>query len=90
MDKKSPLRMCVGCREMKPKREMLRIVKNGDDIALDLRGKAPGRGAYICDNPNCIKKCAKSKLLNKTFKCAVDDGVYESIRTDFENRGDKK
>ena len=83
MEKKIPMRMCVCCREMKPKKEMLRIVKSGDEISLDLTGKKNGRGAYICDDENCIKKLRKQKVLNRVFSVNVDDAVYQKIEENF-------
>ena len=84
MEKKVPLRMCIGCREMKPKKDMLRIVKNAEGkIFLDVKGKAPGRGAYICDSEACINKCCKQKQVNRAFSCAVSDEIYTAIREDF-------
>ncbi len=78
--KKTPLRMCVACREMKEKPLMLRVVRSAEgEISLDFTGKKNGRGAYICDSDACIKKLGKAKLLNRAFECAVDDGVYSAI-----------
>ncbi len=86
--KKIPLRMCIACRELKEKREMLRIVKPADsDIFIDFSSKASGRGAYICNNPECIKKLKKQKLLNKVFSCAVDDKVYTAIEEEYFGKG---
>lgn len=83
-EKKIPLRMCIACREMKPKNQMLRIVRNAaGDINLDFSGKLPGRGAYICDSEACIKKLNKAKLLHKTFSCEVDAEVYARIEEEF-------
>ena len=62
MEKKIPMRMCIACKTMKPKREMLRIVKSGEEIFLDKTGRANGRGAYICNDGECIKKLKKQKL----------------------------
>lgn len=82
--KKIPLRMCIVCRELKEKRAMLRVVKDTDGkIFIDFSSKASGRGAYICDNPECIKKLKKQRLLNKVFSCAVDDGVYSRIEEEY-------
>ena len=82
--KKIPLRMCVACREGKPKREMLRIVKNAEgEIDLDFSGKLAGRGAYICDHEACVKKLKKYRLLNKTFSCEVSEEVYARIEEEF-------
>lgn len=82
--KKIPLRMCIACRELKEKNSMLRIVRNGEGkIFLDFSSKAAGRGAYICDNTECIKKLKKQRLLNKVFSCSVDDGVYSAIEEEY-------
>ncbi|MCD8206047.1 MAG: YlxR family protein [Clostridia bacterium] len=86
--RKIPLRMCVVCRQLKEKKEMLRLVKGADDnIIIDITSKAPGRGAYICDNPECVEKLRKKKLLGKIFSCAVDDGVYDAIEEAYFGRG---
>lgn len=86
--KKIPLRMCIACRELKEKREMLRIVKPAEgDIFIDFSSKASGRGAYICNNPDCVKKLKKQKLLNKVFSCAVDDKVYAAIEEEYFGKG---
>jgi hypothetical protein len=82
--RKIPLRQCIACRELKEKKEMLRIVKNKDgEIFLDFSGKAAGRGAYICDNAECIKKLKKQRLINKVFSCEVDDKVYQDIEEEY-------
>lgn len=82
--KKMPLRMCIVCREMKPKKDMLRMVKSKDgEIFLDFKGKAEGRGAYICGNEQCVENCIKRKVVNKTFSCNVSEHVYQKIREDF-------
>ena len=83
-NKKIPLRQCIACRELKEKKSMLRIVKNSEgNIFLDFSWKAAGRGAYICDNPDCIKKLRKGRLLNKVFSCAVDDAVYAAVEEEY-------
>lgn len=82
--KKIPLRMCIACRELKEKKSMLRIVKDGaGKIFLDYSFKASGRGAYICDNAECIKKLKKQRLLNKAFSCGVDEVVYSAIEEEY-------
>lgn len=82
--KKIPLRQCIACREMKPKKEMLRIVKNKEgSIFLDFSGKAAGRGAYICNDENCIYKLRKQRLINKVFSCEVDDCIYTAIEEEY-------
>ena len=81
--KKIPMRMCIACHEMKPKKEMLRVVKPKEgDVFIDFSGKA-GRGAYICDSPECIQKLKKARLLNKTFSAEIPLSVYEKIEEDF-------
>lgn len=83
-EKRVPMRTCVACREEKPKKEMLRIVKNADgEIFLDFSGKAAGRGAYICNGEDCIRKLVKHKLLHKAFAAQVDDGIYAAIEEEF-------
>ena len=78
--KKIPMRMCIACREMKPKAEMTRVVKTADDeIYLDPTGKAAGRGAYVCGNAECLKKLNGKKLLHKAFATNVQDEVYKGI-----------
>jgi len=82
--KKTPFRMCIACHEMKPKKEMIRIVKNKEgEISLDITGKKAGRGAYICDNLDCIKKLEKNKLINRTFSCEVSKEVYQKVEEEF-------
>ena len=86
--KSVPMRMCIACREMKPKKELLRIVKNAEgDIFVDASGKAAGRGAYICTAEACQKKLNDKKLLNKAFSADVSASVYESVKE--ENLGEK-
>ncbi len=76
--KSIPLRMCIACREMKPKAEMTRIVKTADgEISLDPTGKAAGRGAYICNGEECLKKLQTKKLLHKAFSTEVAAEVYQ-------------
>ena len=82
--KKIPLRMCIACRELKEKRDMLRIVKNAQgEIFIDFSSKAPGRGAYICNNADCVKKLRKYRLLNKTFSADVPEEVYARVEEEF-------
>ena len=83
-EKKIPLRMCVSCRELKEKRAMLRVVKNAESkIFIDFSSKASGRGAYVCDNPDCIKKLRKQRILNKVFSCAVEEEIYAAIEEEY-------
>lgn len=83
-EKKIPQRMCIACRELKEKRSMLRVVKNAEGkIFLDFSSKASGRGAYICDNPGCVSKLKKQRILNKVFSCAVEDEIYSAIEEEY-------
>jgi len=75
-----PERMCIACRQMKPKSELIRIVKNGGEVALDMRQKLGGRGAYICKNEECITSAKKRRALSKHFKTAVDDKIYDTAK----------
>jgi len=78
--RKIPMRMCVGCREMKPKMTLLRVVKPQDgDAHIDRTGKAPGRGAYVCDDPECLKKARKSRALERALECAIEPAVFEAL-----------
>ena len=80
MNKSCPKRMCIVCHEMFDKKDLLRIVKNKEgEIRVDQSGKMAGRGAYICFSSACHDKLKKAKLLNKAFKCAIPDEVYEEI-----------
>ena len=83
MEKKIPMRTCIACRTVKPKKELIRIVKSGEEISLDRTGKKNGRGAYICDNAECFAKLKKQKLINKVFGCPVEDCVYDKISEEF-------
>ncbi|MBR6618376.1 MAG: YlxR family protein [Oscillospiraceae bacterium] len=78
MAKKIPMRMCIGCGEMKPKKELIRVVKSPEgEIALDFTGKKAGRGAYLCRSQECLTQAQKSRRLEKSFSCRVDAEVYE-------------
>lgn len=78
------LRMCLACRQMQDKKDLLRIVKDKEgNISVDLTGKKNGRGAYICKNEECLKKLIKQKSLNKAFKTNVDDEVYNKIKEEI-------
>ena len=79
--------MCVACREKKDKKALIRVVKDKDGvISLDFTGKAAGRGAYICNDINCIQKLVKGKLLNKAFEAPVSDETYQRIVNEFESK----
>ena len=86
--KKIPMRQCVGCREMKPKKELIRVVKSPEGaISLDFRGKAPGRGAYVCPDPACLKRAMKSQALERGFETAIPQEVYDSLLAAMEEGG---
>lgn len=83
-ERKIPMRMCLCCREMKPKKDLVRVVANKEgDISLDLTGKAPGRGAYLCRGRECVKKLGKSKALDRAFARAVPQEVYEALEKEL-------
>ena len=78
--RKIPMRMCVGCREMKPKKELLRVVRTPErEVLIDPTGKKSGRGAYICASSACLAKARKQKQLERAFECAVDAAAYEAL-----------
>ncbi len=78
--RKIPQRQCVGCREMREKRALIRVVRSPEGaIALDFKGKLPGRGAYVCPNPDCLKKARKSKALERAFDTSIPPEVYDQL-----------
>lgn len=78
--KKIPMRMCLGCGEMKPKRELIRVVKSKKgDISLDLTGKKSGRGAYICKSVECFEKARKARKFERSFSCMISEDIYNSM-----------
>ena len=83
--KKTPMRQCLGCREMKPKHEMLRVVRmtNGT-VQIDVKGKTSGRGVYFC-SAHCLERSAKSKALERVLGVSVPQGIYESLRAELED-----
>lgn len=79
--KKIPQRTCIGCNEKKDKRELIRVVKNKEnEIHIDKTGKMPGRGAYLCDNVECLNKAIKTKRLERTFEMTIENEIYENLR----------
>ncbi len=87
--KKIPLRMCLGCNEMKPKRDLIRIVKSSEgEVSLDFTGKKSGRGAYICRNADCFRKANKARRCEQSLSCKIDESVYEVMENELtaENR----
>ena len=86
--KKIPLRMCIACGEMKPKRELIRVVKTKDgDIFADVTGKASGRGAYVCKSADCFAILKKQKKLNRAFSCDVPTEIYDRLCGEIGNDG---
>ncbi len=80
MPKKIPMRQCLGCREMKPKPELLRVVRSPEgEVSLDYRGKKPGRGAYVCRNAGCLRRAAKSRALARALGVEIPDEVMEKL-----------
>ena len=86
--KKTPERLCLGCQEVRPKKEMVRIVRSPEgEISIDLTGKKSGRGAYICPDRNCLERARKSKALSRAFDTAVPDAVYDALIANLETEG---
>lgn len=84
-NKKIPMRQCIGCGEMKPKKEMVRILKTDEEgILLDVTGRKNGRGAYVCPNGECLKKAVKGRGLERSFKMPVPKEVYEMLAKEME------
>lgn len=83
-EKKIPMRKCLGCNEMKPKKELIRAVKSPDgEINIDLTGKKSGRGAYICPDKACLRKARKGKRLEKALETAIPDSVYDAMENEL-------
>ena len=79
------MRQCLGCREMKQKRELIRVVRSPEgEISLDFRGKAPGRGAYLCHDADCLRKAIKAKALERAFSTQIPPEVYERLTQEME------
>lgn len=95
--KKVPLRKCTGCGEMKEKRELIRVVKapekkdengnvvSGGEISLDLTGRKPGRGAYVCKNTDCFEKARKARRFERSLSCKIPEDVYGQMSAELEN-----
>ncbi len=85
--RKTPMRMCVGCREMKPKKELYRVVCNQENkAAFDKTSKASGRGAYICPNEQCLQKAIKSRAIERALKTEVDDSLVHQLKRELARR----
>ncbi len=84
--KKVPLRMCTGCGEMFDKRTLVRVVKSPQgEISLDLTGKKPGRGAYVCKNPECLAKARKKRAFERAFSMRISEEVYDAMEEEMKN-----
>ena len=89
MVKKIPMRQCLGCREMKPKRELLRVVRSPEgEVSLDTRGKKPGRGAYVCPNAACLKKAIKTRALSRALETEIPEEVMQRLAAELEEGKD--
>lgn len=87
--KKIPMRQCVGCREMKPKKELVRVVKSPEgQISIDLKGKVPGRGAYVCHSSDCLRRAIKSNALARGFDTTIPQEVYDLLMEQMEGSAD--
>ncbi len=90
MPKKIPMRQCLGCREMKPKKELIRVVKSPEgEISLDFKGKKPGRGAYLCPNAQCLARARKTRALERAFSAPIPDEVYDALTVQMEEGSDE-
>lgn len=84
--KKIPMRMCNGCMEMKPKNELIRVVKDKEDnISVDLTGKKAGRGAYICKSEECLEKAFKARRLNRSLSSNISEEIYQRLKEEISN-----
>ena len=82
--KKIPLRKCTGCNEMKPKKELVRVIKTPEDeILIDLTGKKNGRGAYICHSSECLAKAIKTKAIERSLSCKITDDIYDRLKEEI-------
>ena len=83
--RKIPMRMCVGCREMREKKSLLRIVKSADGvISFDRVGKAPGRGAYVCKSKDCLEKAVRQHELERALEAKVDEAVFKQLMEEID------
>lgn len=86
MSRKTPIRRCVGCGERRAKNELIRVVYNKDtgEVKLDKKGKAPGRGAYLCPDKKCLEKAKKSKNFSRTLKISISDEIYNKLMEEID------
>lgn len=86
--RKIPQRMCTGCMEMKPKKELIRVVRNKEgEVSIDLTGKKSGRGAYICKDVNCLQKSFKTRRLEKNLEATISEELFDKLKEEVENEG---
>ena len=89
MPKKIPMRQCVGCREMKAKKELIRVVRSPEgEVNLDFKGKLPGRGAYVCPNAACLAKARKARALERAFSAQLPSQVYKALEEQMKEAPD--
>jgi len=87
--KKIPQRQCLGCREMKDKKDLIRVVRSPEgEISLDFKGKKPGRGAYVCHDVECLKRARKSRALERAFETAIPPEVYDAMEAELRGEAD--
>lgn len=85
MPKKIPMRQCLGCREMKPKRDLVRVTRSPEgEISIDFRGKAPGRGAYVCPNSQCLARAIRAKALERALNTSIPQEIYDALTAQME------
>ena len=84
-NKKVPMRQCVGCNEMKSKREMIRVIKTAEEVLLDTTGKKNGRGAYLCPCSACLEKARKSRGFERSLKMTIPEEIYESLQKEMKS-----
>ena len=85
------MRQCVGCREMKPKKELIRVVRSPEGAAsLDFKGKLPGRGAYVCPDPECLKRARKARALERAFSGPMPPEVYDAMEAELEGHNEQE
>ncbi|MFI3115989.1 MAG: YlxR family protein [Clostridia bacterium] len=87
--RKVPIRQCLGCREHFEKRSLIRVVKSPtNEISLDFTGKSAGRGAYVCNNINCLNKAIKSRAISRAFASSIPEEIYEALTKEMEGKTD--
>ena len=87
--KKIPMRQCMGCREMKPKRELIRVVRGPEGgVSLDMKGKAPGRGAYLCPDTACLKRARKTGAIGRVLETEIPSAVYDALEAQLQKEAE--